>query len=365
MEVQGTAAREGAPAPRLRPLSFGEILDVAIKLCVANAATLLRAVVFVVLPVQIVSTIIMISTGSAEFDVFGDTSGKTTRETNIYLAGQGAAALLQIIAVSLASAACYRAIAKAYLAQRPDWRESLRFAVKRFPQMVWIYVIYMTAFVVGVIVLVIPMALIATVPVIVVGAITMIGLFVWLYVVWSFAIPALLVEDVRGVKALKRSYELVSGRWWQTFAIMVLGFMLAYVTSSVVQGVFVGVILVGVDSSSLLAWLILGLAGFVSLLITTPFQAALLLVIYFDLRVRKEGFDLELLAEHFGDRGLAPAAAPAAEPPAGLAPPQPQTGGDIAAPYWPAPAGLRPDEREQASPGPDPGPPPPGWAPPA
>ncbi len=361
MEVEGTAPSEGAPAPRLRPLSFGEILDVAIKLCVANASTLLKAVVFVVAPVQVLSTIIMISTGSADFDVFGDTSGKSDRDVNIYLAGQGAAAVLQAIAVGLATAACFRAISRAYLAQKSDWRESLRFAVKRIPQMLWIGVIYATAFIGAMVVLIVPMALAGTPAAIGVGAFLMVGLFVWLYVAWSFALPALLVEDHRGVKALKRSYKLVSSRWWQTFAILMLGFLLAWITSSVVQSIFAGVILVGVDSSSLTAWLILGVAGFAGLLITTPFQAALLLVIYFDLRVRKEGFDLELLAERFGDGGPvgvpAPPSAgrlPLAPSPSPVSPPAT----DAPAPYWPAPGEQRPQ------PPPDPGPPPPGWAPP-
>ena len=364
MEAHGTAAGD-APAPRLRPLSFGEILDVAIKLCVANAATLLKAVVFVVLPVQVVSTIIMVSTGGADFDVFGDTSGKSDREVNTYLAGQGAAALLQAIAVGLATAACYRAIARAYLAEQPDWRESLRFAVKRVPQMLWIGVIYAVAIAFGIGLLVVPMALAGTVAAIVVGAILIVALFAWLYVVWSFAVPALLVEDVRGVKALRRSYALVKGRWWAAFAILMLGFLLAGVTSSVIQGIFAGVILVGVDSSSLLALLIISISGLIGLLVTTPFQAALLLVVYFDLRVRKEGFDLELLAEGFGGAGANATAPAPGQQPAGLAAPAPPAG-DAGAPYWPAPAGARSAAREHApQPLRDPGPPPAGWAPPS
>jgi hypothetical protein len=363
MEAPGAATTEGAPAPRLRPLSFGEILDVAIKLCVANGATLLKAVVFVALPVQVISTIITISTGGADFDVFGDTNtgGHTAHETNVYVAGQVGAALLQTVAVVLATAACFRAIARAYLAEKADWRESLRFAVKRFPQILWVGVIFIASFALGFIVLAVPMAVAATVASLVVGAILMFVLFTWLYIVWSLAVPALLVEDVRGIKALRRSHNLVSGRWWQTFAVIMLGFLLASVLSGVIQALFVAVILVGVDSSSLLAWVIIGLAGLVSLLITTPFQAALLLVVYFDLRVRKEGFDLELLAERFGTGGrlaatLEPDPQPSGVP--GYEPPTPP-----GAPYWPAPEGPR--EPPSPSPFPDPGPPPPGWAPPS
>jgi hypothetical protein len=365
MHVQGTAAGEGAPAPRLRPLSFGEILDVAIKLCVSNAPALLKAVVFVVVPVQIVSTVILAATGAAEFDVFGDTSGKSDHEVNTYLAGQAAAALLQTIAVGLAAAACFRAIARSYLAQRADWRESLRFAAGRLPQMLWIGVIYAAAVLAGLVVLAIPVAVVGSGATLGVGVVLMLGLFVWLYVVWAFAIPALLVEDIRGASALGRSHALVGGRWWQTFTVIALGFLLAGLVAVVIEGVFAGVILAGLDSSSWPSLLVTSVAGLAGLLITTPFQAALLLVIYFDLRVRKEGFDLHVLAERFGEAGLplAPPTAPAPPPPpAGFEPPPPS---DVPAPYWPAPEAPRPVERERRpQPFPDPGPPPPGWAPP-
>lgn len=361
MEAQGAATTEGPPPPTLRPLSFGEILDVAIKLCVANGATLLKAVIFVVLPVQVISTIITISTGGADFDVFGDTNtvGHTDHETNVYVAGQVGAALLQTVAVVLATAACFRAIARAYLAEKADWRESLRFAFKRFPQILWVGIIYVATIVLGFVVLAVPMALAGTVAGFVVGGIILFVGFVWLYIGWSLAVPALLVEDVRGLKALRRSHSLVAGRWWQTFAVIMLGFLLASVLSSVIQAIFVGVILVGVDSSSLLAWVIIGLAGLASLMISTPFQAAILLVVYFDLRVRKEGFDLELLAERFGSTGPF-AAAPAPVPPAGAIPGyEPPTAPGT--PYWPAPDRPRPQPPQR----PDPGPPPPGWAPPS
>ena len=45
-------------APELRPLSIGEILDVAIKIYLRNAWTLFRVVLFVVAPVEIVTALI-------------------------------------------------------------------------------------------------------------------------------------------------------------------------------------------------------------------------------------------------------------------------------------------------------------------
>ena len=55
--------------------------------------------------------------------------------------------------------------------------------------------------------------------------------------------PVLLVEGLRGRKALGRSFQLVKGRWWRTFGVIVVGFLLAGIVSAIVQGAFlIGII---------------------------------------------------------------------------------------------------------------------------
>jgi len=366
MEAHGTAATQGGPAPRLRPLSLGEVLDVSIKLCITHRATLLKAILFVIVPIQVLATIVMVSTGSADYDVFGEAPENQTKdETNTYLAGQFGAIVLQTIAIGLVTAVCFRVFAWAYLGQATDWRESLRFAVKRIPQMLWLGLLYTLAFIALIALPLVPAAIADTTASFVVAALIVLVLVFWLFISWSFALPALFVEDVRGIKALRRSFALVQRRWWPTFGAVTVGYILASVVSAVAQGAFAIVIVVGVDSSSVLAVVIISLAGLVGLALTTPFQAGLLLVIYFDLRVRKEGFDLELLADQFGEGPVgqtawAPTPAPAPPVPAAL------EGDSVTTPYWPAPAPASgPDDgTTSASPAPDLEPPPPGWAPP-
>jgi len=365
MEAHGTAATQGGPVPRLRPLSLGEILDVSIKLCIAHGTTLLKTIVFVIVPVQVLATVVMVSTGSADYDVFGEVpENQTNDETNTYLAGQGGAIVLQTIAVALVTAVCFRVFARAYLVQATDWRASLRFAIKRIPQMLWLGLLYVLAFAGLIALLMVPAAIADTAAVFAVAAVLLFGLLFWIYISWSFALPALFVEDVRGVKALRRSFALVRKRWWPVFGTVAVGYILASVVSAVAQGVFALVIVAGVDSSSVLAVIVISLAGLVGLALTTPFQAALLLVIYFDLRVRKEGFDLELLAERFGGG----AAGESRWEPAPAPPIVPATleGDSVQTPYWPAPSSPRtPDEDSGLAPRPsDLEPPPPGWAPP-
>jgi hypothetical protein len=346
-----TTTTEGT-RPRLRPLSLGEILDVSIKICLANWRTLIKAVLIVVVPVQIVSTILTADYTVSTFD-FSASSAQTPQETldeiNQYLGGLAISGILQVCAVGLATAACFRAIAQAYLGESADWRSSLSFAVQHIPSLLLLTLLYVLGVGGGTLLFILP--------------------GVWLYIAWAFALPVLLVEGARGRKALGRSYELVKGRWWRTFGTLVVGFILASIISALVQGVFLVGILVGDDNDAVVL-VLSAIAGIVGLAITTPFQAALLTVVYFDLRVRKEGFDLELLAQGIGAGPPGSAAVAAGAPPAALAP----AGGEIdrtGAPFWPPPAGWTPPPPAAGGTPPQPAggaPPPPGWweaAPPA
>ena len=207
--------------PRLRPLSLGEILDVSIKICLRNWRTLVKAVLVVVVPVMIVSSILTADYTVTSFDFTSDetkTPEETLEDLNQYLGGLAIGTLLQLFAVMLASAACFRAIAQAYLGDTPDWRASLSYAWQRAPSILLISLLYGLGVLLGTLMLIVP--------------------GVWLYLAWAFAIPVLLVEGLRGRKALGRSFELVRGRWWRTFGVIVVGFILGGVVTAIVQGVF-------------------------------------------------------------------------------------------------------------------------------
>jgi hypothetical protein len=292
--------------PRLRPLSLGEILDVSIKICMSRWRTLLAAVLIVVVPVQIVSTILTadytVSSLHSSFDSFDvgsnqRTADQTLDELNQYIGGLAVSTVLQILAVLLATATCFRAIAQAYLGEKTDWRSSTAYALRHLPALLWLTLLYGLGVLLGTVLLVLP--------------------GIWLYISWAFAIPVMLVEGARGRAALGRSLRLVRRRWWPTFGTIAIGFILAGIISTVVQLVFFAAVFADVNNDALVL-VLASLAGIVGLAISTPLQAALLTVLYFDLRVRKEGFDLELLANEIGG-GAAPEPEP--EPVTLTAPP--------------------------------------------
>src|SRR5262245_38218769 len=112
-----------APAPRLRPLGIGEILDVGIKIYTRNALTLFKIVVFVVLPAQIVVNALEISslphgiteTNSGDFNVAPTTGTVSNHDLGVFIVGYLLAILVSFLASQLAQAGCFRAVADAYL----------------------------------------------------------------------------------------------------------------------------------------------------------------------------------------------------------------------------------------------------------
>ena len=81
-------------------------------------------------------------------------------------------------------------------------------------------------------------------------------------------------------------------------------------------------------------------------LIATPLSAGFVTVLYFDLRVRKEAFDLQLLA---GQIGLEPGegASPAARFEE-RTPRREELDPDDQPPYWPPPPGWKPRSQREA-----------------
>jgi hypothetical protein len=113
------------------------------------------------------------------------------------------------------------------------------------------------------------------------------------------AFPALVLEPhMTPTGALGRSWALTRGSRWRMLALLVTLIILLYIPLVSLSGL-AAVMLPMSDltaprggSAGLVA---VGLAGLVQLLIY-PLFYCVLTVAYYDLRVRKEGFDLEVLA---------------------------------------------------------------------
>ena len=303
----------------LRPLGVGEILDVAIKIYRSRFKVLLQAAGVVLAPVFVLAAVIRISVPS-EDNLFEASQPGATPDLEgdqfwAFLAGTILITLLAFVASQVATGACFKAVSGAYLEEEADWRESLRFARSKLRSLLWLSVLL--------VLLLAPAFLACLVP----------GIYLW--GAWAVATPVLLFDGVRGWGALKRSRQLVKGRWWPTVGVLVLMTILSGIVSAVFLGLFAGV--VSVSDNEVAAAVADAVAQTASSALTTPLSAAVLTVLYFDLRVRKEGFDLELMARRLGvDAPAAPGTGFIAPAPAA---PEPS---DDQPPFWPPPPDWRP-----------------------
>lgn len=354
--------RRVVQAAQLAPLGVGEILDVAIKIYWRNAPTLFRLVFLVVAPVQALSVLIF-SSALPEAAMFGGGSGLLQQQPlqptpqqplfepdELWAFGAGILVLvtLTIIAGAVSTAACFKAITDAYLETAPEWKSSLRFATSRLVHVVWVTLLSGLVLVVPFLPAGVAIALLAVggveggalVALIVLLLLVAFAGAAWLYVSVQVSVPALLTEDLRGSKALRRSYNLVRGRWWQTFLILVLGGLLASIVSGAISGLLTAVTFTDLGDAVLPSLILNAIGTTIATVLTTPFTAAFITVLYFDLRVRKEGFDLELLARRVGvdpPDGAGVATTPHSRP-------LPSSGSQP--PYWPPPPGWRPSPED-------------------
>src|SRR5579875_695426 len=122
----------------MRPRSVGEVLDAGIKIYVRNAKTLMGLAV-VVVPLQIISAIVLLSTLPAGSDVptgYTFSAHSTTTTTTDRTAVLGAYLTLfviQLFVSALVTGASVKAVSDAYLDQPTGVAVSLRYALRRLP----------------------------------------------------------------------------------------------------------------------------------------------------------------------------------------------------------------------------------------
>jgi hypothetical protein len=151
-----------------------------------------------------------------------------------------------------------------------------------------------------------------------------IPLVIWVLVRWAVGVPALVAEGVGPMAALGRSWRLVQSRWWRTFGILLLVIVMQVVISYGLTALFAGLAVALPASNDVRGLLTLVASTFVGALVN-PITSIALVLLYFDLRMRREALDLQQLALQ-STAGLPPAPArsmPPPPPPPGAAPPPP------------------------------------------
>ena len=140
----------------------------------------------------------------------------------------------------------------------------------------------------------------------IVGFIGLVVTTIWVVVRLTVAIPVVVLEVAGPVAALRRSWQLVAGNWWRVFGIYLLTFIVVGVVAGLIGLPFTlarglisghGSLFVGFASTaapSVTALIVGAIGGIVGATITRPVSAGVSVLLYADLRMRKEGLDLVL-----------------------------------------------------------------------
>lgn len=132
------------------------------------------------------------------------------------------------------------------------------------------------------------------------GAVFLIVPGVYLFARYCGVVPVIVIEGVGVGTAFSRSAQLTQGRKWHVLGTMLLGYFMVLVSS--VGAAMVARLLPGIA-------LQLTVTSLISVLVR-PVLYLTIVVLYYDLRIRGEGFDIEHLASTL-DASLPPANGPA------------------------------------------------------
>ncbi len=267
--------------PDLRPLAIGEMVDGALRLFRSNFLTLIKISAMVMVPIAVIQLIATVLVGPVDLqslttlDPNADIEQLLAPFGSIY-AVLGITSVLSMVGSVIVQGASITAFTQAYQGQEPEWRTSLRAGIRRFWPLLAATLLITIGSAVGLIFCIVP------------------GVF--LFTVWSVAPAALVAEQKGPVAAMSRSGNLVRGRFWPVLGAIFLAYLLYLVASQVVSALAGVITILGTLNTGTYSFIPTVVGSSIVSVLASPFLAAMVTIIYFDLRVRKEGYDLELMA---------------------------------------------------------------------
>lgn len=271
----------------LRPMGVGEILDGAFAIYRRHFMTFL-ALGVIVLWLPVVLTI------------YAQLSGAERHGGILFLV-----AILQYFAGLLLTACVIRVISDFYLGRESSLEQALGLGARKVWPLFLVgvgkgVIIVLIALVVGFIAAITIPTISKTGAVGALVALTLMGGACWFaaFVACGYGVTTQVVV-LEGLgssfDAFGRSWELTRGRKLKVLGLAIVAFILVVVPSAALGGV-AGVLRF---SSSTTAAILLVFAAVLPVILT-PVLPCVFTLMYYDLRVRREAFDLELLSQHLG-----------------------------------------------------------------
>ncbi|MDX1377745.1 MAG: hypothetical protein R3307_02760 [Anaerolineales bacterium] len=283
--------------PSLRPLKLGELLDQAIRLYRRNFLTFIGIIAVVYVPITILQTAssallsssILDFTPSAPEEIFSRSSYWIGMLSTLLLA------FLQIFLVQgIATGALAHAVGNSYLGKKTGILEAYRGIGKSLLSLLGALLLLglfsIAAFLWWVI---IPCL----------GWFTGLGMIVFLAgAIAPLTAPAVVLEGNGAFEGVRRAWSLARRRFWPLLGYILVLYLFSLLIVNGPAGI-VGAVLTGAAGSGsfsdpntyfMVTTIIQARVSLVATLIYYPLQMTAFTLIYFDLRVRTEGFDIAI-----------------------------------------------------------------------
>lgn len=266
----------------LRPLGLGEILDGALTTVRRNPAATLGVAAVVSSAIQLAQFGLLAGPLAATRRQLGDHSSLSTAAfLDRLLVVVGISSLLTLIASALLTGFLTQVVGRAVLGQPMSLGQVWERTRGRLLPLIAVTLLVSGGVAVGAVLLVVP------------------GIF--LYVAWSLAVPAVVLERAGPITALRRSMALVRGSWWRVLGILVVVYLIRLVLAGILTvpfglagGAFSAVFSGTTSDQSTGQLLVTTIGGIVGQTVVLPFVAGAIALLYVDRRMRAEGLDVTL-----------------------------------------------------------------------
>lgn len=288
------------PEPVLKPRDLGQLLDQSFKVFARSWRSLIPIGLLAAIPglLQSLLTLWMmpgLETGSFNNPVVrmvatienGDYSGLITLGAGILIF-----ALAVLFLYPLYHGALIDVATRAVLHMPPvSMGESLRVGAARYWPMLGSFIMVGLMWIIG-----IPLMVLAGL--VVLAILTVPAGMLALATFTAFTGQAVIIEGQGAAGSIRRSFELAKSRFWPLLGIGIVFYLLTMVLSSIVVSPVsfaTGMAVAALEAPALMA--IPTLVQSLATAIVTPFMAVGLTLTYFDTRIRREGYDLEVMTQ--------------------------------------------------------------------
>ncbi len=263
-------------AQPLVPMTVGQILDRTFKLYRQSFIRFITIAAVVAVPVFLLQ---MVLQQTLQARAAPQTVEEAQSGMGIAIGGTLVLVFFSVIGTMLCSGALAKSVSEAYLGRDVSVGQAYRVVLPKLGTLILAAILIGVVVMVGFVMLIIP------------GII----FFLW----YSLTAQAVVLENCSATRGMSRSKALLKGNLGKVF---VVGFLVNVISAIVgaVFGFIGGYIGGSMLQSSQSALIVTGAFQVVGQVLATPISAAAFILLYYDMRIRKEGFDLEMLAGSMG-----------------------------------------------------------------